>query len=67
MATNIVHEEGDFYIAKNAKGHFEVYQHVGNTHAERCAYIGYTGDPGLRRAMQEIRWRQSVPPPSEES
>ena len=66
MATNIVHEEGDFYVTKNAKGHFEVFRNAGVA-AQRCAYIGYVGGIGLRRAMQEITRRQPAPPQSEES
>jgi len=55
--STILYENGMFYVCRKGKG-FEVYKTVG-THSERCAQIGYEGEKGLRRAIQEADTRAS--------
>lgn len=47
----ILYENGDYHVRK-AKHGYEVYKD-GITHATRCAQIGYEGEYGLKRAIEE--------------
>lgn len=56
--SDIVHEQGEFWVLQTAKG-FEVYQN-GTTCSTRCAVIGFRGDEGMKRAKAEIERRISL-------
>lgn len=50
--SDILYEKGDYYVIKSKHG-FEVYKN-GLTHATRCAQIGYKGEVGLQKSIDEI-------------
>jgi hypothetical protein len=50
--SDIIYEKGDYFIIKVKTG-YEVYKN-GITHSTRCAQIGYHGDKGLQKSIQEI-------------
>lgn len=54
----ILYEKGDYHIRK-AKHGYEVYK-AGITVATRCAQIGYEGECGLKRAIEEIDRRIKI-------
>lgn len=54
---DIVHETPRHFVLRVAKG-FEVYR-IGATAAMRCAIIGYTGQKGFERAVQEAVRRET--------
>lgn len=51
----IIYEAGDYHVRK-AKYGYEVYK-AGITVATRCAQIGYEGERGIQRAIEEINRR----------
>lgn len=54
---DIVYELGQYWVYKMPKDKgFEVYKN-GLTHSTRCAQIGYKGDKGLNRAIEECNKR----------
>jgi hypothetical protein len=59
METAILFELGDHWVRGTSKGGFEVMRNCG-THAERVAQIGYKGERGIARAIEECRKRESV-------
>lgn len=59
---DIVFETDRHWVKRVPKG-FEVYK-TGLTHSTRVARIGYTGEPGLQRAKQEIARREGSNPAS---
>ncbi len=59
---NIVHETAHHWIEKQENG-YAVYR-LGITHSTRCAWIGFTGEPGLARAIAEVERRESVTKPA---
>jgi hypothetical protein len=50
--SDILYQNGDFWVCASEKGGYEVYCD-GITHSTRCAIIGYKGDKGLERAILE--------------
>lgn len=52
MKNKIIYEKGDYHVLK-AKHGYEVYKN-GLTHATRCAIIGYEGEKGIGKAIEEI-------------
>ncbi len=50
----ILYQNGDYWVCKAPQGKkgFEVCRNT-STHAERCAIIGYEGERGLQRAVEE--------------
>lgn len=54
-----IFELGDYYIVATDKGGFDVYRQ-GPTAATRCAQIGYKGDKGLQRAIEECKRRTAL-------
>lgn len=50
--------DGYFVLAVGARG-FEVYRKT-STHSERCAQIGFQGQRGLDRAIEECNRREGV-------
>jgi len=52
-----IYETSKHYVLKTAKG-FDVYRNEA-TVAVRCARIGFSGEKGLRRAIEEIKRRES--------
>lgn len=50
--SDILFEKGEYFILKASYG-YEVYRN-GLTHSTRCAQIGYKGETGMQRAIQEI-------------
>lgn len=57
--SDIVHEtDGYFVLAVGARG-FEVYRKT-STHSERCAQIGFKGQRGLDRAIEECNRREEM-------
>ena len=50
--SQIMYERGRYWVARNAKGHYEVYR-TGITASERVAYVGYVGEKGVNRAVAE--------------
>lgn len=53
---DIVFESGNHWVLRVPSG-YEVYK-IGVTHSTRCAQIGYRGEEGLRRAIQEVERRE---------
>ena len=49
--SDILYENGDFWVTKGKKG-YEVYQ-SGVTHSVRVAVIGWEGEEGLTKARAE--------------
>ena len=49
--SEILYENGDYWVCKAKKG-YEVYK-SGFTHSTRCAVIGWDGQKGINRAIQE--------------
>lgn len=45
-----------YWVLKLKSGHFEVYK-TGITHSTRVAQIGYAGEVGLNRAINECNRR----------
>ena len=54
----IAHETEQHWIERQDTG-YAVYR-IGSTHSTRCAWIGFTGDPGLKRAIAEVERREST-------
>jgi hypothetical protein len=52
---DVVYELGDYYALKVETG-FEVYKE-GITHSVRCARIGWSGNKGKQKAIDEINRR----------
>jgi hypothetical protein len=52
----IVYEKGDYWVRLNEKKMYDVYLNVG-THSVRRAIIGFKGDEGLQRAIDNIEFR----------
>ena len=51
--TDIAYEKGCFWVLNLGSKGFEVYK-TGITHSTRCAFIGFSGQNGLDRAILEI-------------
>jgi len=52
---DVVYELGDYFAVKVKTG-FEVYKN-GVTHSTRCALIGWGGEKGKQKAINEINRR----------
>lgn len=50
--SDILYERGDFWVCKNTRGDFEVYQH-GATHSTRVAVVGHSFPNAFERAKSE--------------
>jgi hypothetical protein len=50
--SDILYENGNFWVCASEKGGYEVY-HTGITHSTRCAIVGWGGSKGLERAKAE--------------
>lgn len=57
--SDIVHETDKHFVIRVRNG-FEVYK-ICSTHSERCATIGYQGQKGLDRSIQEVARRELNP------
>ena len=57
--SDIVFESGKHWVLNLGPKGFEVYRNT-ITHSERCAVIGYTGQKGLERAIQEVNRREGT-------
>ena len=53
---DIAYEKGDYWVLRVKHG-YEVYK-KGITHSTRCGIIGYTGEWGLNRAIDECEKRR---------
>ena len=54
--SDIVYERGTYWVLRVKTG-FEVYRN-GITHSTRCAQIGFQGEKGRQRAIEEINRRE---------
>lgn len=54
--SDILYENGNYWVCASAKGGYEVYRN-GITHSTRCAIIGYKENEGLERAKAECNKR----------
>jgi hypothetical protein len=61
VESDILHQNGDYWVAMDNKGWFVVYQDT-ITHAEPRAYIGpeRDGKYGLNRAIEECNKRATI-------
>ena len=50
--SNIVYESGNYWVTKSKTG-FVIYK-IGVTHSTKVATIGFTGDLGKEKYMNEI-------------
>lgn len=57
--SDIVHETDKHFVLRVMKG-FEVYRKE-LTHSVRCAQIGYPGDRGMVRSIEEVNRREGTP------
>ena len=55
-SSDILYETGDYWVLKVKTG-YEVYKN-GLTHSVRCAQIGYKGQVGLTKAINEADRRE---------
>lgn len=56
---DILFELGEYWVRGTPKGGFEVMRNR-VTHAERVAQIGYKGERGMQRAIDECKRRDGV-------
>lgn len=54
---DVAYEKGAHWVLRLPNGHYEVYK-TGITHSTRCAYIGWTDEKGLQRAIDEANRRE---------
>ena len=61
---DIAYENKNYFVLrkkhkKSGNQFYEVYK-IGVTHSTRCAIIGYSGEKGLTKAIQEIKRREKL-------
>lgn len=57
--SDILFEIDPFYVKKNGTKGFVIINMCG-THGKPCAYIGYTGQKGLIKAIEECHRRYNL-------